>query len=301
MNPPNQTFRASVVLTLAILVLAGIWALPTSHAQGQVQVNAADPSTASQGTINLNVRVTGKGFKNGAKAKWFVTGTADTGGITVNSTTFVTSTELTANITVADTASIANFDIQVTNSDGRGGKGTELFAVTPKGAGLKPSEVSLNVTIEPLAGTCNICPDNAATPIYSSGVDSVNAAFGTHGHLAFFSGNRSVRFLYSTSLGDSLTNKTLPSSEQPTEVRARTFNTTDPYTNLQDMLIGQQQCLGLGWFIGEFTNSVHSVGFHYGRGNLSNTSFVVVTRNDQDTWTMEPGPQSMCSLAFLND
>jgi len=38
----------------------------------------------------------------------------------------------TANITVADTAVIANFDIQVLNSDGRGGKGTELFAVTAK-------------------------------------------------------------------------------------------------------------------------------------------------------------------------
>lgn len=41
--------------------------------------------------------------------------------------------ELTANITVADTAVIANFDIQVANTDGRGGKGTELFAVVAKG------------------------------------------------------------------------------------------------------------------------------------------------------------------------
>jgi uncharacterized delta-60 repeat protein len=79
------------------------------------------------------VKVTGKGFKNGAQAKWFVTGTTNPGGVTVNSTTFVSSTELTANITVADTASVANFDIQVLNSDGRGGKGTELFAVVAKG------------------------------------------------------------------------------------------------------------------------------------------------------------------------
>ena len=67
------------------------------------------------------------------------------------------------------------------------------------------------------------------------------------------------------------------------------------------MFVGQQQCLGLGWFIGEFTNSVYSVGYHYGRGNLANTSFVVVTRNDANTWTMEPGPQSFCSSTFFDD
>lgn len=105
-----------------------------STAQGPpVQVTAADPAAAEQGTINLNVRVLGKGFKNGAQAKWFVTGTTNPGGITVNSTTFVSTTELTANIAISDTAVISNFDIQVLNSDGRGGKGTELFAVTAKG------------------------------------------------------------------------------------------------------------------------------------------------------------------------
>ena len=121
----------------------------TRAVQGpQVQVTAADPALAEQGTINLNVKVTGKGFKNGAKAKWFVTGTTDTGGVTVNSTTFVSSSEVTANITVSDTAVIANFDIQVLNSDGRGGKGTELFRVTAKGGGnsscppMQPSPTS---------------------------------------------------------------------------------------------------------------------------------------------------------------
>ena len=105
----------------------------TMAVQGQqVQVTAADPASTAQGTVNLNVKVTGKGFKNGAKAKWFVTGTTDTGGVTVNSTTFVSSSEVTANITVSDTATISNFDIQVLNSDGRGGKGTELFKVTSK-------------------------------------------------------------------------------------------------------------------------------------------------------------------------
>jgi len=135
MQSRYQPSPTLVILSVALLIVVASWLLPTSHAQGQVQVTAADPAASEQGTINLNVKVTGKGFKNGAKAKWFVTGTTDTGGVTVNSTTFVSSSEVTANITVADAATIANFDIQVTNSDGRGGKGTELFAVTAKGQG----------------------------------------------------------------------------------------------------------------------------------------------------------------------
>ena len=129
-----QTPPALIVLSIGLLLFVAIALIPHAHAQGQVSVSAADPMAAEVGTINLNVKVTGKGFKNGAKAKWFVTGTTDTGGVTVNSTTFVSSSEVTANITVADTAAIATFDIQVTNSDGRGGKGTELFKVTAKQA-----------------------------------------------------------------------------------------------------------------------------------------------------------------------
>ena len=137
MKPDYQTSPTLIILAASLVLCVAAWILPSASAQGpQVQVNAADPMAAEQGTINLNVKVTGKGFKNGAQAKWFVTGTTNTGGVTVNSTTFVSSTELTANITVTDAAIIGSFDIQVTNSDGRGGKGTELFAVTAKGQKL---------------------------------------------------------------------------------------------------------------------------------------------------------------------
>jgi uncharacterized delta-60 repeat protein len=134
MKPSLHCLAVLIFMNAAFLFLNLGGAVSTAQAQ-QIQVTAADPSAAAQGTVNLNVKVTGKGFKNGAKTKFFVTGTTDTGGVTVNSTTFVNSTELTANITVADAAVIANFDIQATNPDGRGGKGTELFAVTPKGGG----------------------------------------------------------------------------------------------------------------------------------------------------------------------
>ncbi len=128
----QRTAPALILLSLGFLFLNVTGALSSAQAQ-IVQVTAANPTSTAQGTTNLNVKVIGKGFKNGANAKWFVTGTTDPGGVTVNSTAFVNSGELTANITVADSAVIANFDIQVLNSDGRGGKGTELFAVIAKG------------------------------------------------------------------------------------------------------------------------------------------------------------------------
>ncbi len=121
---------------LGVLTLGCLVAFLASPLQAQqIQVTSADPNTAPQATVNLNVLVKGKGFKNGAVAKWQVTGTEDPGGVTVNSTTFVSATELIANITVSETAVISLYDIKVRNSDGRIGKGTELFSVTEKGTG----------------------------------------------------------------------------------------------------------------------------------------------------------------------
>jgi hypothetical protein len=115
---------------LFVAVFGGLLAsVAAQPAIAQIQVNSANPSATPQGTINLNVVVSGNGFKRGAKAQWFVTGTTNPGGVTVNSTTFNGSTQITANITVATDAVISGFDIVVTNADGRTGKGTDLFAV----------------------------------------------------------------------------------------------------------------------------------------------------------------------------
>ncbi len=99
----------------------------------QIQVNSANPSAAPQGSTKLNVAISGKGFTKGAKAQWFVTGTTNPGGVTVNSTTFNNSGQVTANITIAPDAVISGFDIAVTNTNGRTGKGTDKFAVSSKG------------------------------------------------------------------------------------------------------------------------------------------------------------------------
>jgi len=167
---PRHRITPTLIVLAALIALMAAWLIPSSHAQGQVQVSAADPAATEQGTINLNVKVTGKGFKNGAKAKWFVTGSSDTGGVTVNSTTFVSSTELSANITVADVATIASYDIQVLNSDGRGGKGTELFAVT-----AKPNQPNCGTDITNLSISIYKYTDATNTTTYNMLPDLTNA------------------------------------------------------------------------------------------------------------------------------
>jgi uncharacterized delta-60 repeat protein len=125
--------RALIVVAVFVAVAFGLpGAGAVREASAQISVTAADPATADQGTISLPVTIKGSGFKKGAKAKFYVTGTSDPGGITVSSTRFVSSTQLTATIDVAATAVVAGFDIAVTNADGRTGKGTELFKVIEK-------------------------------------------------------------------------------------------------------------------------------------------------------------------------
>lgn len=118
-------------LTLVGLILLGM----APAASAQVQVDSTSPSAAPQATVNLDVTVNGSGFKRGATAKWFVTGTTNPGGVTVNSTSYRSSSQLIANITVAGDATVAGFDV-VVYSAGRTGKGTDLFAVTAKGTPL---------------------------------------------------------------------------------------------------------------------------------------------------------------------
>jgi hypothetical protein len=66
---------------------------------------------------------------------------------------------------VPDGATIANYDIQVLNSDGRGGKGTELFAVTAKGqnsCGTDITNLSISIykyTDATMTTTYNLQPD----------------------------------------------------------------------------------------------------------------------------------------------
>lgn len=120
--------RVCAVGSAAIVVILSLALVPAAAAQ--ITVSAANPSVAPPGSVNLSVAVSGSGFKKGAKIKFLLSGTTSTGDVTVNGSTFVSSTQVNATITVASTAVDASYDIMVTNTDGRSGKGTELFAIS---------------------------------------------------------------------------------------------------------------------------------------------------------------------------
>jgi hypothetical protein len=119
-------------VALAMLYLTALAIAPIGVVHAQVKVTAATPSSTVQGTVSLDVVVSGSGFDSTSKAQFFVTGTTNLGGITVKKTVFRNSKEIVATIDVDDLAAIASFDIQVTLSSGRKGKGTTLFSVQSK-------------------------------------------------------------------------------------------------------------------------------------------------------------------------
>jgi hypothetical protein len=167
---------------LCALILLAITPIGVTYAQ--VKVTAATPSSTEQGTVSLDVIVSGSGFDNTASAQFFVTGTTNPGGITVKKTTFKNSKEVVATIEVADLAVIASFDIQVTLSSGRKGKGTTLFSVLKKSSdpcattGLdfpafafwRPTGQGLQIFVADATGQC---------------VRSVTSGTGTGGTLEF--------------------------------------------------------------------------------------------------------------------
>jgi uncharacterized delta-60 repeat protein len=146
-----KSFSRQIHLSFAAVVACF---LLTAAASAQITVSSTTPNAAAQGTINLNVTVSGKGFKKGAQSQWFVTGTTNPGGVTVNSTAFVRANELTANITVASDAVISSFDVVVTNTDGRTGKGTELFAVKSQTQSACTADVAIQPAV--ISGTCSL-------------------------------------------------------------------------------------------------------------------------------------------------
>jgi len=111
-----------------MFVLVALFAM-TLPCVAQIMVTGADPSSAAQGTTNLDVTISGGGFKKGAKAAFHVSGTTNNGGVTVNSTSFSSGSSLTASISISANADISNYDVEVMNSDGRTGVGSEAFTV----------------------------------------------------------------------------------------------------------------------------------------------------------------------------
>ena len=76
--------KSQISSRLCAVVVILLAALPwTVYGAPPVQVNAAEPSSAPQGMISLDVAVSGSGFDSSATVSFFVTGTTNPGGITV--------------------------------------------------------------------------------------------------------------------------------------------------------------------------------------------------------------------------
>ncbi len=162
-----------VLRGLAVLALVSLGVLPSALAQ-DIEVTSADPSAAEQATVNLDVNITGNGFGKGAKAKFFVTGTENPGGVIVNRTTFVNSKKLIANIDVAETAEVRGFDIYVTTK-GRTGKGIDLFSVQKKGSTVPPRAVFRDDPFDGVRSDGIVPPSNCDSWDY---VDSDDPCYG---------------------------------------------------------------------------------------------------------------------------
>jgi hypothetical protein len=151
-------------IAIACLSLTVLGVAPAGAAPPQIKVTAATPASAEQGTIALDVVVSGSGFDKSAKVQFFVSGTTNPGGIIVRNVKFNSSSELITTIDVADTAELASFDIQVTLSSGRKGKGTTLFRVAAK---PKPND-PLPVPTYPAARAWHSFTSNSATTTEAS-------------------------------------------------------------------------------------------------------------------------------------
>jgi len=94
-----------------------------------VTVAAASPSFGYEGQIQKHVTIIGSGFRSGATVGWERNGIVDP-KVAVVSTIVVSSTQIDVSIDIAADATLALYDISVTNSDRGKGVGTELFEVT---------------------------------------------------------------------------------------------------------------------------------------------------------------------------
>jgi hypothetical protein len=141
--------RRHAHLVWGILIACVLLALP-ALAQDPV-VTAADPPSAEQETIDLEVPITGDNFDKDAEVRFLVTGTENEGGIHVKKVKSLGPGKLKATVDVDADAVVDDFDIEVM-SRGRTGKGIELFRVIEK---VNPAQDTIppgDVTVQ-LVGT----------------------------------------------------------------------------------------------------------------------------------------------------
>src|SRR4029079_7229563 len=155
----GDTVTPRAVLLRVVSCVLACWILAGSAAAQNVTVTTADPNTGAQGTTSLVVKISGRNFAPGARADFFLSGTSNPAGITVHGTQWVSASEVDATIDIADTAALAFFDIRVANTNGRSGKGSDLFNVVQKAA-------SNSCTREPLDARLGLEQEFNPTGLY---------------------------------------------------------------------------------------------------------------------------------------
>ena len=283
-----------------------------------VEVLSADPPSATPGAT-LNVTIGGKGFDRTATVRFLKKNTSVEGDITVGPVAISGSTAIIATITISDNAELdQGYDIEVSMSRGRGGKGTDLFRVQSQASGGHSTlSAKFCVTMTDLSpglgqdGKGNYC-DSKKNRILAFTGNGPGFRFDTNNSKqaprrtvsVLFPGDGTVTV--SDDFGGYLT--TLPSMDYEIDLR---FNKT--YDGLDLGELSKNDGVGYVpidvWFLSP--EGTHSFAMSYGedidplndhgylKGNLcvhNNTMDAKVTRNSDVQWTIEsnPGDASAC-------
>ena len=159
--------RIHHIRTYLFPILLGITCMATTQAQ-EVQVDFADPSSAEQGTIDLDVEISGDGFDKSSVVEFFPTGTSDPGGIKVKKVKVRGSKKIIATIDVDSEAAVGNFDIEISLSSGRRGRGTTLFSVKKKPTDKLTTElIVFTGDLQGWAHVAGCCPNAGPNPRYT--------------------------------------------------------------------------------------------------------------------------------------
>jgi hypothetical protein len=129
MTSKPTRYHSFATLLWAPLIALALFALP-ALAQDPV-VNSADPPSAEQETLDLDVMVGGDNFGTDSTVRFLVTGSQNPGGIHVKNVKRQGPKTLKVTIDIDADAVVDDFDIEVM-SRGRTGKGIELFRVREK-------------------------------------------------------------------------------------------------------------------------------------------------------------------------
>ncbi len=155
--------------------LAGPPSAASGKAGGKITVIAIDPNEVDQGTVAMDLLVSGTGFEAGSAVSFQLKGKT-TKKLSTNSTTFVSATELIANVDVAIDAEAADYDVVVRKGPTKG-VGSELLRVKLTGP-VNPEEglsVTFDGTQTGIAGDGRDADGDGAPDPYDHGVDRVEA------------------------------------------------------------------------------------------------------------------------------